>query len=54
MRNLNNLIFGVSVGCGIDHKAYAFAYGKENTRKPVVGCSVVLQGKLPINIPMEI
>lgn len=54
LASYKDLIFGVSVGCGIDHKAYAFAYGKENTRKPVVGCSVVIGGKLPINIPMEI
>jgi len=49
-----DLIFGTSVGCGIDHEAYAFAYGKENTRKPVLACAVVLDGKLPINIPMNI
>lgn len=49
-----DLIFGMSVGCGIDHTKYAFAYGKENTRKPVLGCGVVIGGKLPINIPMFI
>jgi len=49
-----DLIFGMSVGCGIDHTKYAFAYGKENTRKPVLSCGVVLNGKLPINIPMEL
>ncbi len=47
-----DLIFGMSVGCGIDHSKYAFAYGKENTRKPVLSCSVVLNGKMPLNIPM--
>lgn len=54
LASYKDLIFGVSVGCGIDHKAYAFAYGKENTRKPVIACAVVLEGKLPINIPMSI
>lgn len=49
-----DLIFGTSVGCGIDHKAYAFAYGKEQTRKPVLSCAVVLDGKVPINIPMSL
>jgi len=48
-----DLIFGMNVGCGIDHSKYAFAYGKEQTRKPVLSCGVVLQGKLPINIPMN-
>lgn len=48
-----DLIFGMSVGCGIDHEKYAFAYGKQNTRKPVIACSVVLDGVLPINIPMK-
>lgn len=47
-----DLIFGCSVGCGIDHTAYAFAYGKEQTRKPVLSCAVILQGNTPINIPM--
>lgn len=54
LASYKDLIFGTSVGCGIDHEAYAFAYGKENTRKPVLACAVVLNGKLPINIPMEI
>lgn len=49
-----DLIFGMNVGCGIDHAKYAFAYGKENTRKPVLGCGVVINGKLPINIPMNL
>lgn len=49
-----DLIFGMSIGCGIDHTKYAFAYGRENTRKPVISCGVVLNGQLPINIPMNI
>lgn len=53
LASYKDLIFGVSVGCGIDHKAYAFAYGRENTRKPVLACCVVLDGRIPINLPME-
>lgn len=53
LASYKDLIFGVTVGCGIDHKSYAFAYGKEQTRKPVVSCAVVLDGKVPINIPMQ-
>lgn len=54
LASYKDLIFGVTVGCGIDHEKYAFAYGKQNTRKPVVACAVILDGKLPINIPMPI
>lgn len=49
-----DLIFGMSVGCGIDHEKYAFAYGREATRKPVLSCGVVINGTLPINIPMNL
>ena len=34
-------IFGMNVSCGIDRKKYAFAYGKDFPRKPVLGCGVV-------------
>jgi len=34
-------IFGMQVGCGIDRKSYAFAYGKDFARKPILGCGVV-------------
>ena len=54
LASYKDLIFGASVGCGIDHKSYAFAYGRENTRKPVLACCVVLNGKIPINLPMGI
>lgn len=53
LASFKDLIFGTNVGCGIDHKAYAFAYGREQTRKPVVSCAVVLNGTTPINIPMQ-
>ncbi len=54
LASYKDLIFGMTVGCGIEHDSYAFAYGKENARKPVVACGVILQGKTPINIPMHI
>lgn len=53
LASYKDLIFGVTVGCGIDHSKYAFAYGKEQTRKPVLACAVVIDGKIPINLPME-
>lgn len=53
LASFKDLIFGMSVGCGIDHEKYAFAYGRQNTRKPVIACGVILDGTLPINIPMK-
>ena len=47
-------IFGVQVGCGIDHESYAMAYAKYG-KKPAVGCVVVLNnGKTPINLLMPL
>lgn len=46
-------IFGMQVGCGIDHKSYAMAYAKEN-KKPAIACGVVLKGETPINIMMNL
>jgi predicted phosphodiesterase len=34
-------IFAVNAGCGIDARSYAFAYGKDFPRKPVLGCAIV-------------
>ena len=47
-------VFGMQVGCGIDHDSYAMAYAKYG-KKPAIGCSVVLDnGKLPLNILMPL
>lgn len=46
-------IFGVNVGCGVDHKTLSQAYSKKFTRKPIVGCAVILDGH-PIVIPMDL
>jgi len=49
----NFIVFGMQVGCGIDIKSYAMAYGK-HYKKPAIGCGVVLnKGNLPIAIPMK-
>ena len=40
---LTNLMFAMQVGCGVDRKAYAMAYGK-NFKKPQLNCGVVLEG----------
>ena len=34
-------IWGMSVGCGIDRKAYAFEYGREHKKKPILACGLV-------------
>lgn len=54
LASYKDVIFGASVGCGIDHNKYAFAYGRENTRKPVLSCAVVLNGETPINLLMPL
>ena len=47
-------VYGMQVGCGIDHESYAMAYAKSG-KKPAIGCGVVLNcGKLPINLLMEL
>lgn len=37
----NDRIWGMNVGCGIDRKTYAFEYGRDFIKKPVLGCGVV-------------
>jgi hypothetical protein len=50
-----DLLWGMNVGCGIDRKAYAFAYGRDFKDKPILGCGVVLEGgTLPLFIPMPL
>ncbi len=47
-------IFGMQVGCGIDHESYAMAYAKAG-KKPAIACGVILNnGKTPINIMMQL
>ena len=47
-------VFGLQVGCGIDFDQYSFAYAKAG-KKPAIGCAVVLNnGKLPLNLLMEL
>ena len=50
----NFRVFGMQVGCGINWESYAMAYAKYG-KKPAIGCAVVLNnGKLPINLLMEL
>lgn len=45
------LYWGAYGGCLIDKDAYAFAYGKLSKNKPIIGCTLVLEGR-PVQIPM--
>lgn len=48
-------IFGMNVGCGIDRKSYAFEYGRDYHKKPVLSCGVVTdRGTLCQLFPMEL
>lgn len=46
-----HLYYGVFSGCLIDKDALAFAYGKHTRNKPIIGCTVILEGR-PMLIPM--
>jgi hypothetical protein len=51
----NDRIFAMNVGCGIDRKTYAFDYGRDLAKKPVLACGVVTdKGKYCQVFPMEI
>ncbi len=47
------LYWGCYSGCLIDKDSYAFAYGKHTLRKPILGCTVIIDG-LPHLIPMRL
>ena len=47
----SHLYYGCYSGCLVDKDALAFAYGKHSLRKPIIGCTVVLNGR-PMLIPM--
>jgi len=49
--NPNALLFGMTVGCLVDGKSLAMAYNKNNLKRPVIGCGVVIDGR-PELIPM--
>jgi len=51
--SMNDLIFGMNVGCLIDEKAYSFRYAKNIMHKPTLGCGVVKDGTLAAFVPMD-
>lgn len=51
--NSDSIIFGMSVGCGIDPKAYTFEYGRNLVVRPVLACGIIIDGVQPFVIPMR-
>lgn len=47
------LYFSLISGCLVDNSALAFAYGKLFPKKPIVGCSIIIDSR-PQLIPMEL
>lgn len=50
--NKEDCVFGMQVGCGVDHSHPAMAYGRVYAAKPIVGCGVVYSSKLAFFEPM--
>lgn len=49
--NPEALLFGLTAGCLVDTKSLAMAYNKNNLKRPVIGCAVIIDG-MPILHPM--
>ena len=48
------LPFAAIFGCGMDSNSYAAQYAIEYNKKPIVACGVVIDGKQPIVVPMDL
>lgn len=46
-----HLYYGCYSGCLVDKDSLAFAYGRLSKNKPIIGCTLILQGR-PMLIPM--
>ena len=49
----DRIIFAMQVGCGIDRRSYAMAYGR-NFKKPQINVGIVIDGYLPIIERMQL
>ena len=55
LANNKDCIFGMNVGCGILRKSYAFEYGRDFKKKPIIGVGVVTDGgKYAQFFPMDL
>ena len=52
--NEDAMIFGMSVGCGVDRHTAAMDYGIKFTSKPIIGCGVVIDGVYAVFEPMRL
>jgi len=52
--NQDGVVFGMNVGCGVDHSHPAMNYGRIYAARPVLGCGVVSSPKLAFFEPMFI
>jgi len=43
----------MTVGCLVDSHSLALAYNKNNLRRPVIGCAIIIDG-IPQLIPMQL
>ena len=51
----HRLVYGCAVGCGIDERSMAFAYGRHFKLKPVLSCAVIADdGRFPVVVPMDL
>jgi predicted phosphodiesterase len=50
--NGGDCVFGMQVGCGVDHSHPAMNYGRVYAAKPILGCGVVYSSKLAFFEPM--
>jgi hypothetical protein len=44
----------MAVGCGIDKNAYAFEYGRDFKKRPILGCGIVFSPTNAQFIPMKL
>lgn len=47
-----DIIWGMQLGGALNDKSYAAYYAKDQLKKSIVGCGVIINGKLPIYEPM--
>jgi len=50
--NGGNCVFGMQVGCGVDHSHPAMNYGRVYAAKPILGCGIVYSSRLAFFEPM--
>lgn len=49
--NVDSRVFGLQVGCGVDHRRAEMAYGTKYNKKPILGCGVVVDGTQGYPVP---